>query len=74
MYETRQDLAMLQQEDLAMFGKLVIALCCNNITAISNLPKALESLGRSYSADVKNVALYLVSKPGSHKVGSQPSH
>jgi PAB-dependent poly(A)-specific ribonuclease subunit 3 len=68
MYDTRQDLATLQQEDLALFGKLLLALCCNNMAAMNNLPKALELVSRNYSSDIKNVAFYLVSKPGSHKV------
>lgn len=79
MYDTPQDLTLLQQEDLAMFGRLIFALCCNNLAAINNLPKALETLGRQYSSDMKNVALYLISKPGPHKVClsvvmNRPSH
>lgn len=68
MYDARQDIAVLQQEDLAMFGRLVFALCCNNLAATNNVPKALEVLGRQYSSDMKNVALFLISKPGPHKV------
>lgn len=66
-YESRADIAMLQQEDLVMFGKLVFALCCNNLAAMNNFPKAVENLGRHYSADVKAVALFLVSKPAPNK-------
>ena len=68
MYDTHQDITLLQQEDLAMFGRLVFALCCNNLAAINNVPKALEALGKQYSSDMKNVALFLISKPGPHKV------
>ncbi|KAJ3552928.1 hypothetical protein NM688_g3893 [Phlebia brevispora] len=64
MYEARQDMALLQQEDLAMFGKLVFSLCCNNLAAMNNLPKAIDNLSRHYSQDLKNVALFLISKPG----------
>jgi PAB-dependent poly(A)-specific ribonuclease subunit 3 len=35
---------------------------------MNNLPKALETLSKYYSADLKNVALFLISKPGPHKV------
>jgi len=66
-YETRQDITALQEEDLAMFGRLVFSLCCNNLAAINNVPKALETLSRQYSGDMKNVALFLISKPGPHK-------
>lgn len=69
MYDPRQDTAIAQQEDLAMFGRLVFALCCNSLAAINTLPKALDIMGRQYSADVKALALYLISKPGPHKVG-----
>lgn len=67
MYDPRQDTAIAQQEDLAMFGRLVFALCCNNLAAMNTLPKALDMMGRQYSADVKALALYLISKPGPHK-------
>jgi len=58
------------QEDLVMFGKLIMALCCNNVAATSNFAKSLEILTQHYSADVKNVALFCLSKPGVHKVMS----
>ncbi|KAG8934285.1 PAB-dependent poly(A)-specific ribonuclease subunit 3 [Tulasnella sp. 419] len=59
---------LLQQEDLVAFGKLVFALCCNNPSAMSNLPKAMDTISRHYSPDLKNVALFLVSKPRQEKV------
>ncbi|TFY61339.1 hypothetical protein EVG20_g7096 [Dentipellis fragilis] len=58
---------LLQQEDLVSFGKLIFALCCGSTTAINNLNKALETLSKNFSADVKNVALFCLSKPGIHK-------
>ncbi|KIJ18269.1 hypothetical protein PAXINDRAFT_161688 [Paxillus involutus ATCC 200175] len=67
MYDTRQDIAIVQQEDLVMFGRLVFALCCGNLAAVNTLPKALDMMGRMYSADVKAFALSLISKPGPHK-------
>ncbi|KAF8548421.1 hypothetical protein OG21DRAFT_1516320 [Imleria badia] len=67
MYDTRQDVALVQQEDLVMFGRLVFALCCGSLAAMNTLPKALDLMGRMYSADVKTLALYLISKPGPHK-------
>jgi PAB-dependent poly(A)-specific ribonuclease subunit 3 len=56
------------QEDLVMFGKLIMALCCNNVAAMSNFGKSLEVVTQHYSADLKNVALFCLSKPGVHKV------
>jgi len=61
----------LQQEDLLAFGKLVFALCCHNVSAVNNLPKAIEVLSRHYSSDMKNVALFLISKPIPGKVIDQ---
>lgn len=68
MYDTRQDVALVQQEDLVMFGRLIFGLCCGNAAAMNTLPKALDVMGRMYSADVRTLALFLISKPGPHKV------
>lgn len=57
------------QEDLVMFGKLIMALCCTNVAAMSNFGKSLDVVTQHYSADLKNVALFCLSKPGVHKVG-----
>lgn len=51
-----------------MFGKLVFALCTNNLAAMNNFAKAVENVGRHYSAELKAVALFLVSKPMPNKV------
>ncbi|KAN0142137.1 hypothetical protein V8E53_000599 [Lactarius tabidus] len=55
------------QDDLVMFGKLIMAICCNNVAATSNFAKSLEVVTQHYSADLKNVALFCLSKPGVHK-------
>jgi PAB-dependent poly(A)-specific ribonuclease subunit 3 len=60
------------QEDLVMFGKLILALCCNNVAAMSNFGKSLDVVTQHYSADLKNVALFCLSKPGVHKVMPLP--
>lgn len=59
---------MLQQEDLVMFGRLIMGLCCNNLGAANNLPKSMEQVGRYYTAEVKNILLYLLTKPSPIKV------
>jgi PAB-dependent poly(A)-specific ribonuclease subunit 3 len=51
-----------------MFGNLIMALCCNNVAATSNFGKSLELVTQHYSADLKNVALFCLSKAGAHKV------
>jgi len=67
-YDPRQpqDINLLQQEDLVYFGKLIFELCCGQVNAMANLPKALQTIDKNYSQDVKNVAMYLV-KPAPHK-------
>ena len=67
-YDVRQsqDITLIQQEDLVYFGKLVFELCCGQVNAMTNLPKALQTIDKNYSQDVKNVAMYLV-KPSPHK-------
>ncbi|KAH9834391.1 uncharacterized protein C8Q71DRAFT_768506 [Rhodofomes roseus] len=70
-YEAHPDVSILQQEDLMMFGKLVFALCTNNLAAMNNFAKAVENVGRHYSAELKAVALFLVSKPAPNKTIGQ---
>lgn len=65
---------LLQLEDLSMLGKLIFALCCNNVAAVSNLSKAVDIVSKQYSADLKVLALFCISKPGLHKVRCAPRH
>ncbi len=67
-HEARQDMGMLQQEDLTMFGRLVFTLCCNNPSATNNMAKSMEALNRHYSQELRNVILYLMAKPSPMKV------
>ena len=62
-----QNVAGYQQEDLLSFGKLIISLACGSISAVHNLPKSVDHISRMYSPDLKNVVLYLLSKPGPRK-------
>ncbi|TFK36484.1 hypothetical protein BDQ12DRAFT_609742 [Crucibulum laeve] len=73
VHDTPQDIMLLQQEDLTMFGRLVFALCCNNLAASSaaHFQKSLEMMGRLYSPEIKNVALWLVSKGSPHRTIDQ---
>ncbi|EEC12422.1 PAB-dependent poly(A)-specific ribonuclease subunit PAN3, putative [Ixodes scapularis] len=54
-----------QQEDLVSLGKLVLALACNTMAAIQreNLQQSMELVSRNYSADLRNLILYLLSSP-----------
>ncbi|KAL5011536.1 hypothetical protein ScPMuIL_010087 [Solemya velum] len=51
-----------QQEDLVSLGKIVLALACNSVMAIQrdNLQSSMELVARNYSADLKNLILYLL--------------
>ncbi|KAK4048450.1 PAB-dependent poly(A)-specific ribonuclease subunit 3 [Microbotryomycetes sp. JL201] len=56
-----------QHDDLLAFGKLIVALACGSNTAIHNLPKSIDHISRVFSPDLKNLVLYLLSKPGPRK-------
>ncbi|KAK0189651.1 hypothetical protein F5146DRAFT_1051881 [Armillaria mellea] len=68
-YDAQQDIHLLQLEDLSMFGRLIIALCCTNASAASgsNFQKSLEIMAQGYSPEIKNVALFLISKNNPHR-------
>ncbi|OSD03655.1 hypothetical protein PYCCODRAFT_1434044 [Trametes coccinea BRFM310] len=71
MYDLPAELTLLQQDDLTMLGALVIQLCNQSVNAMNNLQKAVDVIGRNYSADLKSVVLFLISKPGTHKTIGQ---
>ncbi|XP_045469546.1 PAN2-PAN3 deadenylation complex subunit pan3 [Harmonia axyridis] len=52
-----------QQEDLMALGKLVLALACKSTTAVQreNISMALDIVGRSYTPDLRNLIMYLLS-------------
>ncbi|KAI9675632.1 MAG: PAB-dependent poly(A)-specific ribonuclease subunit 3 [Caeruleum heppii] len=66
-YDTQRTLQELQQEDFVQFGRLILCLASNNPMAVHNMPKAMEYLARSYSAELKDCVLWLLSP-------SQPSN
>ncbi|XP_015509481.2 PAN2-PAN3 deadenylation complex subunit PAN3 isoform X1 [Neodiprion lecontei] len=52
-----------QQEDLLALGKLVLALACRSLLAVhrDNMQASLELVARTYSSDLRNLILYLLS-------------
>lgn len=58
----KQLIAQFQQEDLMALGKIVLALACNTLSACkrTNLTSSLELVSRNYSADLRNLILYLL--------------
>ncbi|KAH0955941.1 hypothetical protein HN011_007940 [Eciton burchellii] len=56
-------IAHYQQEDLVALGKLVLALACRSLIAVhrDNMSASIELITRSYSTDLRNLILYLLS-------------
>ncbi|GBM63371.1 PAN2-PAN3 deadenylation complex subunit pan3 [Araneus ventricosus] len=61
-HNSKQVMSHFQQEDLMAFGKIVLALACNTLSAVkrSNMTSSLELVSRNYSADLRNLILYLL--------------
>ncbi|KII83627.1 hypothetical protein PLICRDRAFT_47104 [Plicaturopsis crispa FD-325 SS-3] len=57
-----------QQDDIICLGRVIMALATLNLAAPSNLPKALDTMNRLYSAELKNVVLWMI---GVTKTGVQ---
>jgi len=66
-YEGHQDLLLMQQEDMIVFAKIILMLCCSNPSAVNNVHKSLEIVNRHYSMDVSKVIHYLMKQPGPQK-------
>ncbi|SPO36680.1 related to Pab1 dependent poly(A)-specific ribonuclease PAN3 [Pseudozyma flocculosa] len=49
-----------QREDLANLGKLMLSLALNTMSALQNVPNSLESVGQRYSAEFKDMILWLL--------------
>lgn len=52
-----------QQEDLSALGKLVLALACKSLIAVQreNIQTSLELVARTYTPDLRNLIMYLLS-------------
>ncbi|KAI8052246.1 hypothetical protein BDF22DRAFT_687290 [Syncephalis plumigaleata] len=61
--ESNKMVAQAQQEDMLQFGQLLLSLACNSLNAVRFIPKSLEFLSSRYSPDMKNVIIYLLTKP-----------
>ena len=58
--------AHYQQEDLVSLGKVVLALACNSFLAVQreNMQASLELVTSTYSGDLRNLIVYLLTNPG----------
>jgi len=54
-----------QHEDLLSLGRLLLVLACKSLNAVQNLVKSVEYLTNRYSQDLKNLVVFLLSKPTS---------
>jgi PAB-dependent poly(A)-specific ribonuclease subunit 3 len=61
-YDGILNVARQQQEDLLLFGKLIIGLTCYQ-TSYTDLQQSLDHISKHYSADMKNFIFYLLSQP-----------
>ena len=53
----------LQQEDMLHFGQLLLSLACCSQTAVHHLQRSLDVISRRYTADIRRIILYLLSRP-----------
>ncbi|XP_049885456.1 PAN2-PAN3 deadenylation complex subunit PAN3 isoform X2 [Pectinophora gossypiella] len=60
LHPNTNDVGQAQQDDLTALGRLALALACRTIHC-DNLPASMELVARTYSADLKNLILYLLS-------------
>ena len=56
-----------QQEDLVSFGKLVISMACEFFAPGQHPAAPLDHIARYYSPDLKDVIMFLISKPQPNK-------
>lgn len=66
-YGNGANIDQLQQDDLVQFGRLILSLACGTMLASHNLRRSMDFVASKYSADIKNVLIYLLSKPGQYK-------
>ncbi|XP_053624955.1 PAN2-PAN3 deadenylation complex subunit PAN3 isoform X2 [Plodia interpunctella] len=60
LHTNANDVGQAQQEDLTALGRLALALACRTIHC-DNLSASMDLVSRTYSADLKNLILYLLS-------------
>jgi PAB-dependent poly(A)-specific ribonuclease subunit 3 len=61
-----------KQEDMISFGRLVLSLCSMSAD-ISNYAKTWDIVSRTYSTDLQNAIMFLISPHGNQKVNRIPA-
>jgi PAB-dependent poly(A)-specific ribonuclease subunit 3 len=59
-YDAQRPLAELQQEDFIHFGKLILAVGTNNFSPNIVLKNAVDQLGRTYTAELRDTVAWLL--------------
>eukprot|EP00698_Gefionella_okellyi_P016929 TRINITY_DN4895_c0_g1_i1.p1 TRINITY_DN4895_c0_g1~~TRINITY_DN4895_c0_g1_i1.p1 ORF type:complete len:584 (-),score=119.54 TRINITY_DN4895_c0_g1_i1:1172-2668(-) len=59
----QKSLPQLQYEDLYALGKLLLALACKSSNAIMSIGPSLDNVTQYYSAELKTLIVYLLTKP-----------
>eukprot|EP00027_Filamoeba_sp_ATCC50430_P018522 CAMPEP_0168565566 /NCGR_PEP_ID=MMETSP0413-20121227/13917_1 /TAXON_ID=136452 /ORGANISM="Filamoeba nolandi, Strain NC-AS-23-1" /LENGTH=657 /DNA_ID=CAMNT_0008597453 /DNA_START=148 /DNA_END=2121 /DNA_ORIENTATION=- len=62
-FDGGKGLVQFQYEDLLSLGHLILCLACKSLGSLQNINKSIEFLGSRYSQDLKNLVVYLLSKP-----------
>ncbi|XP_046976974.1 PAN2-PAN3 deadenylation complex subunit PAN3 isoform X2 [Vanessa cardui] len=60
IHNSNVDIAQAQQEDMTALGRLALGMACRTAHC-DNLNACMDLVARSYSADLKNLILYLLS-------------
>ncbi|KAF3181480.1 PAB-dependent poly(A)-specific ribonuclease subunit 3 [Orbilia oligospora] len=64
-FDAGRSLVELQQEDYLAFGRVILAIACNNPHAALNAQKSMDYVSRTYSPELKNFLLYVFNGPAS---------
>ncbi|XP_047544077.1 PAN2-PAN3 deadenylation complex subunit PAN3 isoform X3 [Vanessa atalanta] len=60
IHNSNVDITQAQQEDMTALGRLALGMACRTVHC-DNLNACMDLVARSYSADLKNLILYLLS-------------
>jgi len=58
-FDAQRPIQDCQQDDYVAFGKVIMALACNNSHAFVNAQKSMDYIGRTYTPELKSLLLYL---------------
>lgn len=63
-FDTRRPIAELQQEDLVLFGRLILCLTTSVLPShLGNLQVHLDQMSRNYSAELRETVVWLLAPP-----------